>query len=190
MPSRPPFTKRQATNINDWDAKRGDYERCLDSALAAGRAHSIPSAPDLQKMMEFGMAMAAAQQRGDTAEVRRIIAAVEKAKAPTRADTLAAVKVCGPPPAPSAIIKQWYQLKAQLDSLGPQKTAAEDSVRAREEGLSGMNGRQSAVFCERIKAYIAQLKARQKNEYAFTDDEIKTMTNLAQAIKDLEALCP
>jgi hypothetical protein len=182
--------EKQVDNINDWDAKRRDYENCLDSAFTALRDQPSARAPDLQKMMQLGQAMAAAQQRGDTAEARRILGALNKAREPTRADTLAAVKACGPPPAQSAIIRQWYQLKAQLDTLVTLRTAAEDSVRLREQGISGMNGRQSAVFCERIKAFIAQLKDKQRKEYAFTDDEIKAMTNLAQAIKDLEALCP
>ena len=182
---------KQVGNINSLEAKRGDYSRCLDSAFSALHDQAsgrMPDAQSMQKMMQLGQAMAAAQQRGDTAEVRRIIAAVEKLKAPTRADTLTATKACGSPPAQSAIITQWYQLKAQLDTLVTLRTAAEDSVRVREEGQSGMNQRQSAVFCERIKAYIAQLKSKQ-NQYPFTDDEIKTMANLAQAIKDLEALC-
>ncbi len=91
-------------------------------------------------------------------------------------------------PAQSPIIKQWYDLKAQLDTLGKLRAAAEDTLRAVEQRMSGMNPRQSAVFCERIKAYIAQLKA--KKQGGLTDDELTTMANQAQAIKDLEALCP
>jgi len=184
---------KQVDNINKWDEKRRDWENCRDSAFSALHdlaRNRIPDPESLQKIMQLGQAMAAAQQRGDTAEARRIMAALDKTKAPTRADTLAAGKACGPVPAQSAIIQEWYGLKAQLDTLVTLRAAAEDSVRVTEQRISGMDARQSAVFCERIKAYIAQLKAKQRNEYVFTDDEIKTMANLAQAIKDLEALCP
>jgi hypothetical protein len=183
---------KQVDNINKLDEKRRDWENCRDSAFSALHdlaRNRVPDPQTLQQVMQLGQAMAAAQQRGDTAEARRIIAALDKTKAPTRADTLAAEKACGPLPAQSAIIKEWYDLKAQLDTLVKLRSAAEDSVRVTEQRISGMDARQSAVFCERIKAYIAQLKSKQ-NQYPFTDDEIKTMANLAQAIKDLEALCP
>jgi len=186
---------KEVNNINGLEAKRQERERCLDSAFSAlkdkanARSPQSLNDPQMQKFMQMGQQMAMAQARGDTAEVRKIVALLEKMKQPTRADTLAAEAACGPVPAASPIIKQWYDLKAQLDTLGKQKAAADDSLRVMEERLSGMDARQSAVFCERIKAYIAQLKSKQKG-YPFTDDELKTMANLAQAIKDLEALCP
>lgn len=186
---------KEVNNINNLEAKRQERERCLDSAFSALRdkanAHSPQSLndPQMQKFMQMGQQMAMAQARGDTAEVRKIVAQLEKMKQPTKADTLAAQNACGPVPVQSPIIKQWYDLKAQLDTLGKQKAAAEDSLRAMEQRISGMDERQGAVFCERIKAYIAQLKTKQK-QLVFTDDELKTMASLAQAIKDLEALCP
>lgn len=187
---------KEVGNINDWDAKRRDHERCLDSAFSALRdkaqSHMTPQSlndPQMQKMMQLSQQMAMAQARGDTATVNKIIAQLEKMKEPTKADTLAAWNACGPVPAPTAIIKEWLDLKARLDTLRAQRAAAEDSLRVMEERQSGMNANQSAVFCERIKAYVAQLKTKKK-QAAFTDDELKTMANLAQAIKDLEALCP
>lgn len=183
--------EKQVDNINTWDEKRREHENCLDSAFSDLRDQARDRTPDpqsMQKVMQLGQAMAAAQQRGDTAEARRILEALEKQKAPTKADTLEAQKTCGPVPAQSPIIKQWYDLKAQLDTLGKLRAAAEDTLRAVEQRMSGMNPRQSAVFCERIKAYIAQLKA--KKQGGLTDDELTTMANQAQAIKDLEALCP
>lgn len=187
---------KEVNNINALEARRADRERCLDSAFSElkdkARARTTPQSlndPQMQKFMQLGQQMAMAQARGDTATVNKIIAQLEKLKEPTKADSLAAWKACGPLPATPAIIQQWLDLKAQLDTLGKQKAAAEDSVRAMEKRISGMDERQSAVFCERIKAYIAQLKTKQKG-LAFTDDELKVMANLAQAIKDLEALCP
>jgi len=187
---------KEVNHINNLEAKRQERERCLDSAFSAlkdkAQRNMTPQSmndPQMQKMMQLSQQMAMAQARGDTATVNKIIAQLEKMKEPTKADTLAAWKACGPVPAPTPIIQQWLDLKAQLDTLGMQRAAAEDSLRAMEQRISGMDARQSAVFCERIKAYIAQLKTKQK-QGAFTDDEIKTMTNLAQAIKDLEALCP
>jgi hypothetical protein len=183
--------EKEVHNINAWDGKRMEHGACLDSAFSALRDEASDRTPDsqrLQKMMELGLAMAAAQQRGDTAEARRILDALEQQKAPSRADSLAALKACGPVPAQSAIIRQWYELKARLDTLGSLEAAAEDSVRAIEQRISGMSPRQSAVLCERIKLYVEQLKARKQG--GFTDAELKTMAGMAQAVRDLDALCP
>ena len=189
------YTK-EVDNINKWDGKRMERERCLDSAFTAikDKANARTSAqglndPQMQKFMQMSQQMAMAQARGDTAEVRKIIALLEKMKQPTRADTLAAENACGPVPVQSAVIKEWFDLKGQIDALAKQKAAAEDSLNAMEQRLSGMDARQAAIFCERIKSYVVQLKTKKK-QTPFTDDELKTMASLDQAIKDLDALCP
>lgn len=187
---------KEVNNINALEARQQARERCLDSAFTAlkdnAQRHTTPQSmndPAMQKMMQLAQQVAMAQARGDTATVRKLYAQLEKMKEPTKADSLAAQAACGPVPAPSAIVKQWLDLKAQLDSLRPLEAAAQDSVQAIEARISGMNARQSAVFCERIKQYVQYLKTKQK-QGTFTDDELKTMANIAQAIKDLEALCP
>lgn len=187
---------KEVNNINALEARQQARERCLDSAFSALRdkaqRNMTPQSmndPAMQKMMQLAQQVAMAQARGDTATVRKLVAQLEQMKQPTKADSLAAQAACGPVPAPSAIVKQWLDLKAQLDSLRPLEAAAQDSVQAIEARTSGMNTRQSAVFCERIKQYVQYLKTKQK-QGTFTDDELKTMANIAQAIKDLEALCP
>lgn len=187
---------KEVNNINNLEAKRQERERCLDSAFTAlkdkAQSRMTPQSmndPQMQRMMQLSQQVAMAQARGDTTTVNKIIAQLEKMKEPTKADTLAAWKACGPLPATTAIIQQWLDLKAQLDTLRTLRAAAEDSVRARERRISGMDTRQSAVFCERIKQYVEYLKKKQQAQ-GFSDDELKTMASLAQAIKDLEALCP
>jgi hypothetical protein len=188
---------KQVDGINAWDQKRRDHQNCLDSAFSAlrdqgrdqQRSRAMSDPEFMRKMMQLSLAMAAARQKGDTAEVRRIIGALDELKAPTQADSLAAANQCGPEPAPSAIIKEWADLKGQIDTLRRQLAASEDTLRATEMRISGMNARQNGMFCERIKAFIQQIKEKQKH-VGFSDKELQTLANLDQAVKDLEALCP
>jgi hypothetical protein len=187
---------KQVDNINGWDEKRRDYERCMDSAFSAihdrkksqigPEAMSDPAA--MRRAMEWGQALAAAQQRGDTAAVRKITEQLGGSKAPTKADSAEAAKHCVYPPQPP-LVKEYLGLKRQLDSLGNLRQEAEAQAGKMEETMSGMNARQSAIFCERIKMYVEQLKQKKKH-VGFSDDEVKRLAKLEQAIKDLEELCP
>jgi DNA repair exonuclease SbcCD ATPase subunit len=187
---------KQVDNINGWDEKRRDYERCMDSAFSAihdrkssqvgVQAMSDPAA--MRKAMEWGQALAAAQQKGDTAAVRKITEQLGGSKAPTKADSVEAAKHCVYPPQPP-LVTEYLGLKRQLDSLGNLRQEAESQAGRMEESMSGMNARQSAVFCERIKQFVQQLKEKKKH-VGFSDDEIKRLAKLEQAIKALEALCP
>lgn len=188
--------EKQVTNINAWDEKRQAYENCVDSVLSeiASRKNAQfqsqmavdPAA--MRKLMELGQAMLAAQQKRDTAGMRKIAAEIEQMKAPTKADSAEAMKHCAYPVQPP-LVKEWMSLKRQIDSLGNLKQDAESKQGKMEEQLSGMNPRQSAIFCERIKLYIQQLKEKKKH-VGFSDEEVKRLANLEQAIKDLEELCP
>ena len=188
--------EKQVDNINGWDEKRRDYERCMDSTFSAihdrknsqfgAGAMSDPAA--MRKAMEWGQALAAAQQKGDTAAVRKITEQLGGSKAPTKADSAEAAKHCVYPPQPP-LVKEYLGLKRQLDSLGNLRQEAETQAGKMEETMSGMNARQSAIFCERIKQFVQQLKEKKKH-VGFSDDEVKRLANLDQAIRDLEALCP
>ncbi len=195
-----PLDERQAAiyekhvdDINGWDEKRRDQERCIGEALAAlqdQRQAAMPDPQTMQKLMELAQALAAAQAKGDTAEVRRLGAEVEKLKSRhSQADSLAAEKQCGASPAPPAIVKEWLDAKAQIEALTNQLHAAESAIRAEEARVSGMDARQNAMLCERVKMYIEQLRNKSRH-VGFSDDELKRLANLEQAIKDLEALCP
>ena len=188
--------EKQVDAINAWDEKRRAHENCLDSAFSelrdkAGeqmmsRAMSDPQM--IRRMMELSQAATAAQEKGDTATLRKITEEMDKLKAPTKADSLEAAKQCGELATP-AIIKEWLGLNKQIDALRQQLQKSEDESRAKVESVSGMNPRQSGMFCERIKIFIQRLQQKQK-QVGFSDKEQQVLANLAQAIKDLEELCP
>lgn len=186
--------EKEVEAINEWDEERRDHERCVADAIVALQDQRGPTLPDpatMTQLAQLAQALAAAQARGDTTEVRRIAEAVDKLKAKsTRADSLAAEKQCGKAPAPSGLVKEYLDAFVVLDTLAQRLRASEDSIRAVEARASGMETRQSAMLCERIKLYLEQLKTQKEKLTGFTEAELKTLANLTQAIKDLEALCP
>jgi hypothetical protein len=188
--------QKQVDAINAWDQKRRDYENCVDSVLGAisqrkqsqFQSQMLSDPASMQKMMQLSQQMMAAQQKGDTAAIRKITEQIDRMKAPTKADSAEAEKHCSYP-TPPPLVKEWVGLKRQIDSLNNLKQDAENKQAKIEEPISGMNPRQSAMFCERIKQYVQQLKQK-KQHVGFSDDEVKRLANLEQAIRDLEALCP
>jgi hypothetical protein len=187
---------KQVDAINAWDQKRRDYENCVDSVLreastrhqAEMRSRAVSDPAFVRKLMDLGQAMQAAQQKGDTATVRKIVAEMDGMKALTKADSAEATKHCTYP-TPPPLVKEWVGLKQQLDSLDKRRLDAEVLVAREEARLSGMNPRQIAVFCERIKLLIDRIRNK-KDHLGFSDSERKTYANYEQAIADLEAICP
>ncbi len=188
--------EKQVANINAWDQKRRDYESCVDSVLrvlseqksAQFQAQMLSDPATQQKLMELSQAMMAAQQKGDTAAMRKLVKELERLKTPQKADTAEAAKHCAYP-TPPQLVKEWLDLKRQIDSLNQLKQDAETQAGKTEDGLSGMDARQRAIFCERIKQYVQELREK-KQHVGFSDDELKRLANMEQAIRDLEELCP
>lgn len=187
------IAEKEVDAIQTWEQRIRDHRNCLDSALIAiadrARDQLMARAMSDPRFMQLTQALLVAQQKGDTAAVRKLAAQLEQLKAPTSADTAAAAKQCGSPPAALGPVKQWADLRDQLDTLRAQLTASEDAIRAMEARLSGMDTRQIAMLCERLKMYFEQLRNKQQFT-GFSAAEQQTLANLSQALKDLEALCP
>jgi len=177
---------KHVDEINAWDKARMDAERCRDSVLTEVQdsKRTQTGAEFMQRYQEIGMQMAVAQQKGDTAEIQRLTARMKAMQEPTRADTLAAVRSCGVP-APPQVVQEWLDIKSKLDDLQQQLANAEKAVWDAEERESGMNHRQLAISCERIKIYIARMEAKQQQR-GFTQAELDA---LEQARAELKRIC-
>jgi hypothetical protein len=174
--------RKHVDDINAWDEKRMDAERCRDSVLAL--ASDRQGSTWLQRAGPLSMQVAQAQAKGDTAELRRLSEELQRLNKPTAADTAQAVKQCGNPAAP-AIVQQWLGIKSQMDPVNAEIAKAEQAIRDAETSTSGMNDRQLAMACERIQMFVDRAKAKQQQP-GFTAAEIQA---LDQAIKDLDKLC-
>jgi len=175
----------QAEAINAWDSARQDAERCRDSVLVVARdAMQMNTAEYVEKMRPLGLRMAQAQQRGDTAEIRKVTEEIRRAGEPTAADSARARQAC-PLPAPPPAVREWQSLNAEAERTRQALQRAEQAVRDAEEKASGMNHRQLGIACERILLYLARAKAKEQQK-GFTSDELKA---LESAIEELQGAC-
>lgn len=177
---------KHVDEINAWDTARMDSERCRDSVLseATDRLRAQSASQFMEQYRQLALDLAQAQARGDSAAAKRLMAEIDRQGKPTRADTLAAERSCGVP-APPQVVQEWLDLKSRLDDLQQQLANAEQAVRDAEERESGMNRRQLAISCERIKIYIARMEAKQQQR-GFTQAELDA---LEQARAELKRIC-
>jgi hypothetical protein len=137
------------------------------------KAMSDPAFRD--KAMAIAQKIAMAQQRGDTAEMRRLMTELNGGAGndPT-ADSVAADKACGaPPPKPSAMV-QVEQLDAQATSLSDQIRKLEERSAATEVTESGLTERQFLMARERIEAYLSAMKYKSQPR-GFSPSELEAL---------------
>jgi len=159
--------------LDAYNEKRDASQRCRNDAIQASRdkrqqgseqrnqelqAKAMTDPAFREKIMAFTQKAAAAQQRGDTAQLRRLYAELGVVGDDPKADTLAADKACGREPAKPAVMVQMEQLDAQAKSLSEQIRQLEEKAAATEVKESGLNERQFFMARERIEAYLSAMK--------------------------------
>lgn len=175
--------------LNAYTEKRDETERCRHNAMYASRekrdqatqqrnkelqAKAMSDPAYRAKVMEITQKMAVAQQKGDTAEIRRLAAQMGVGEDDTKADTVAADKACGPTPAKPAVLVQMDQLDAEANTLTEQIRVLEEKAAATEVKDSGMNERQFHMARERIEAYLSAMKYK-SNPGAFSATELDAL---------------
>jgi hypothetical protein len=156
-----------------YDAKRDAAMRCRNDASSAYRekynkeneerqkefqqkAMSDPAFRD--KAMATAQKMAIAQQKGDTAELRRLMTELNGTAEAAGADSIAADKACGSlPPKPAARV-QIEKLDAEANKLTDEIRKLEEQSAATEVKESGMTERQFQMARERVEAYLSAAK--------------------------------
>lgn len=183
---------KRSEELRIYDGLVGDFKNCvreasrvIESEKRSAMMKQGPPSPALMKiMMEFGMAVAAAQQRGDAAEVDRLKKQQDDQFNPTPAELAGAEAKCGAP-AQSATVKEALSLQAQLAQLDESIRKATEALQKLQEAESGMTARQYAIAFERI---CDNIKAVEKKE------AVRLSPIELQAFKDKQAellkLCP
>jgi hypothetical protein len=171
--TRGDLSDKNAKLLNAYTEKRDEAERCRHKVMYASRekrhqasqqrmqehqAKALSDPAYREKVMAISQKMAVAQQKGDTAELRRLGAQLGLVEDDTKADTAAADKACGPVPAKPAVLVQMDQLDAEADKLTEQIRALEEKSAATEVKESGMNERQFHMARERVEAYLSAMK--------------------------------
>jgi len=180
------------SNAKAFDAyyqKRDASERCRNDAISASRDKKQAAAEQRQKefqqkamsdpafrekAMAVAQKIAAAQQKGDTAEMKRLMTEMGGVADDPKADSLAADKVCGPAPAKPAAMAQVEQLDAQAKTLSEQIRQLEEKSADTEVKESGLNERQFHMARERIEAYLSAVKYKSQPR-AFSAGELQAL---------------
>jgi hypothetical protein len=174
---REDLSSRNEKLLNAYVETRDDSERCRSNAMYASRdkrqqaaqrrsqelqAKAMSDPAYREKVLAVSQKMGVAQQKGDTAEFRRLAAEIGLADDDTKADTVAADKACGRLPAKPTALVQIEQLDAQANALSEQIRQLEEQAAATEVKQSGMNERQFHMARERIEAFLSAMKYKSK----------------------------
>lgn len=169
------LSSENAKALDAWSEKRDASQRCRNDAIRASRDKRNEGAEkrnqELQtkamtdpafreKVMAISQKAAVAQQRGDTAEVRRLYAELGVTGDDSKPDSLAADRACGREPAKLPVMVQMEQLDAQAKALSEQIRQLEEKAAATEVKESGLTERQFFMARERIEAYLSAMKYR------------------------------
>ena len=176
--------------FNAYVEKRDVSQRCRDNAMYASRESRQKASEERnkqlsskamadpafrEKAMAIAQKMGVAQQKGDTAEMRRLSAELGIGQDDAKPDTLAADKACGREPAKPAAMVQSEQLNAEATALSDQIRQLEERSAATEIKESGLNERQFLMARERIEAYLSAMKYKSQPR-GFSKSELDALS--------------
>ena len=183
------LSDKNAKLLNTYTEKRDETQRCRHNAMYASaekrqqaaqlrmqehQAKALSDPAYRERVVAISQKMAVAQQKGDTAELRRLGAQLGLAENDTKPDSIAADKACGPMPAVPAVLVEMDKLDAQANTLTEQIRELEEKAAATEVKESGMNERQFHMARERTEAYLSAMKYK-TNPGAFSAGELEAL---------------
>ncbi len=167
------LSDENANAINAYTEKRDENLRCRNDAIDAQRqkrqqaseqrskelqAKTMSDPAFREKAVATAQKIAVAQQRGDTVEMRRLMAEFGGVAEDPKADSGAADTKCGRQPPKLPAMVQVEQLEAEEAKLTDQIRQLEEKSQATEVKESGMNERQFFMARERVEAYLSSVK--------------------------------
>ena len=164
------------SNQKAYDAylkKRDETQRCRNDAMEVSRdkrqkvtdarnkelsAKAMSDPAFRQKIMELTPKLTAAQQKGDTVELRKLMAQMGVVEDDAKPDTIAADAKCGKEVAKPAFLVQTDSLDGLANKLTDEIRKIEEKAATTEQKESGLNERQFMMARERIEAYLSAMK--------------------------------
>jgi hypothetical protein len=179
-------------NQKSYDAylvKRDENQRCRNDAMQVSRdkrqkvtdarnkelsAKAMNDPAFRQKIMELTPKLTAAQQRGDTVELKKLMAQMGVTEDDTKADTVAADAKCGKETPKPAWLVQTDSLDGLMNKLTDDIRKIEEKAASTEQKESGLNERQFMMARERIEAYLSAMKYNGKPR-GFSPNELDAL---------------
>jgi hypothetical protein len=184
-----------------FDTARRNAENCQDSVRSARKTASqdaymkrMQNDPVAQaKMIDagrtLGLQVNAAQQKNDTAEVRRLVTNLAKSQGiDPQADSVAAVKSCGAIPQKPAWYVEQDSLRARSNRIDGQIRDIENGAAGEGSKASGMSIKDYSLARERVLHWYIESKGATPIQ-AFGSDERKLLeSRKADIVKFSNAL--
>jgi hypothetical protein len=168
------LSQKNAKAFEAYSEKRDASQRCRNDAIHASRekrqqandqrmkelqAKAMSDPAFREKAVAMAQKMAVAQQKGDTAEVRRLMIELNGgAPQNDSVDSLTADKACGSALAQPAAMVQSQKLDAQANKLTEAIRQLEEQAAETEVKESKLTERQYQMARERIEAYLSAMK--------------------------------
>ena len=154
--------EKHGESIRDTQRKRGDVESCYhdgynEAAQRKGEEYSRRALSDpalLQKYQKAAAENNAAAAAGDSAAIARLNAAMFEEISPTKEDSAAVRKKCGPLPPESAQEKRMNELDKEMASTDEKIRDMDDKAAKALSKKGGMTEEQWGTAMERIKAFL------------------------------------
>jgi hypothetical protein len=162
---------------------RDKQRNALEAELDAKRADPAFQAKMMQITLAFAPKLGAAQQKGDTAEYRRLVLEMTKAQGlDPVADSAAVINACGRVPAKPAWLVEQDSIRALSARSDSQVRQAEESAQAAGAAASGMPGKNAyAMARERVMHWYMERRGASPIQH-FGADERKLMEGKRDAI--------
>lgn len=178
--------EKHGESIMEMERKRGDVETCYhdgynEIADQRGQEYQQKALTDpalREKFMQISKEYGAAAARGDTVAIKAAQAKLNAVALPTREDSLAVRKKCGPVPPPLPAEGNIAALDKQIAGYNEQIRGIDNKVGAAQAEGGGMERDQFAMAAERIQAYLSWRSSKSYSRSAtsgFTDEEIDAM---------------
>lgn len=179
---------KEGDAIRELRNKRQQAETCYQDGYQAAqdkkseeykaRALSDPALRD--RFMKAAMEYNAAVAKGDTAAAQKLNAIMMGEMLPSKEDSAAVRKSCGPMPPKSAAETKSEDLDRQVASIDEQIRKLDEQV---QDESAGMNRQQWGMALERIQLYLEAKKAK-KAPRQFTDEEIQAIEKRLSELKE------
>jgi hypothetical protein len=184
--------EKEGEKVRDLQRKRGDvgvcyhdaYEGYIEKRRQELSAKAISDPSSMQEFTKVAQEQGMAQAKGDSVALQKATAAMMKWGAPTRDDSLAVKRKCGPIPPHSAAEDQLAAYDKQIASLNEQLRQADEKAAKEQAKATGMSDQQWGGARERILAFLGVYKADGPEPGGYSDAELDAMEKHLQELKD------
>ncbi len=185
-----PLSGKHGGEISENHNRRSEVENCVAMALEEIRSQRfqaeqqriMANPASAEKMLKLTVALNDAQLKGDQVAIERLTKELAAMTGPTKADTLAATKKCGPMPAV-------HPAKVKIDALENERAGLETKLRdmdskalASQSKNAGMPEGQIAMAWERIELYLTKLK-HSPTPSGFSSAELQALGDRKSALE-------